>query len=196
MLNLWHNFLRAAAPNCGRCLPMALLFVAVSLRAQTNTPAVVKPEEARALFLVQFAELTTWPKGVRDAGSGKLIIGFYRAPELQAATAKVIEGAAGRYELREVSEPAEAQRCHVLYFRRTDGGARNLLKAVADKPVLTMGEEETFVRSDGILGFKLVESDGVARPRYFVNIQAMDRANIRLDTRVLGRALSWRREQP
>lgn len=196
MLNFWHNFLRAIARNCGRCLPLALLFAGVSLRAQTNTPPVVKPEEARALLLVQFAELTTWPKGAREGGNGKLIIGFFRAPELFAATAKVVDGSVGRYELREVSEPAEALQCHVLYFRRTDGGARNLLKAVADKPILTVGEEEAFVRSDGILGFKLVEAAGVARPRYFVNIDAMDRAKVRLDSRVLGRALSWRKEQP
>lgn len=196
MLNHWNIFLRAAARSCGCCLPLVLLFVGVSLRAQTSTPPVMKPEEARALILVQFAELTTWPKDAREGGNGKLIIGFYCAPELQAATAKVIDGSTGRYEVREVAEPAEALRCHVLYFRRTDSGARSLLKAVADKPVLTVGEEETFVRSDGIVGFKLVESAGVARPRYFVNIDAMDRAKVRLDSRVLGRALAWRKEQP
>jgi len=67
---------------------------------------------------------------------------------------------------------------------------------VADKPILTVGEEEAFVQIDGILGFKLVESKGVVVTRYFVNIEAMDRAKVRLDSRIIGRALPWRKEAP
>lgn len=175
---------------------LALWLGVVPLGAQDSAPPVVKPEEAKALFLVQFAELTIWPKGAREAGNGKLVIGFFRAPEMLAATTKVLGKPTGEIELREVSEPDQADQCHVIYLRRIDGPARELLKAVAEKPVLTVGEDEAFVRNHGILGFKLVESKGVAVTRYFVNIEAMDRAKVRLDTRIIARALPWRKEAP
>jgi hypothetical protein len=181
---------------------LALLFLFVGagvsrLGAQTGSAAALKPEEVKALFLIQFAELTTWPAEGPAAAGGKVVIGFVQAPEVMAATVRLLKGGAEeRFELRKVDGAAEAGPCRIIYFGGTDGAAGELLRGLRGRPVLTVGEELAFVRAAGIIGFTLVPSGAATVTRYFVNVPAMDAAGVRLDTRIIGRALEWRKERP
>lgn len=184
----------------GWLLLALLLFGGASgsrLMAQTNLATALKPEEVKALFLIQFAELTTWPAEDPAPTGGKMIIGFVQASDLLEATKRLLKsGSEERFELRLIDTLEEARKCRILYFGETAGNAGELLHGLHGKPVLTVGEEVTFVRLNGIIGFTLVPSKGATVTRYFVNVPAMDAAGVRLDTRIIGRALEWRKERP
>lgn len=182
-------------------LLLALLLLGAAggsrLLAQTSSATTLKPEEVKALFLMQFAELTTWPAEAPAPGGGKVIIGFVQAADLFAATQRVLKNGSGeRFELRLIDTAEEAAKCRIVYFGETTGAAGEVLRGLAGKPVLTVGEEVAFVRNQGIIGFTLAQSSGATVTRYYVNVPAMDAAGVRLDSRIIGRALAWRKERP
>ncbi len=180
---------------------LALLLLAAvggsRLLAQTSAASTLKPEEVKALFLMQFAELTTWPAEASAPGGGKVIMGFVQAADLFAATKRLLKNGSGEgVELRLINTAEEAAKCRIVYFGETTGAAGGLLRGLHGKPVLTVGEEVAFVRNDGIIGFTLAQSRGATVTRYYVNVPAMDAAGVRLDSRIIGRALEWRKERP
>ncbi len=181
-------------------LLLVLLLLGVNgsrLLAQTSSVVALKPEEVKALFLLQFAELTTWPAEDPAPPGGRLLIGFVQASDMFEATARLLKGGSEeRLELRVITSLGEAGKCRIIYFGDTAGTAGELLRGLQGKPVLTVGEEVAFVRTNGIVGFTLVQSRAATVTRYFVNVPAMDAAGVRLDSKVIGRALEWRKEPP
>ena len=185
----------------GWLLPVLLLLLvgagASRLVAQTGSATALKPEDVKALFLIQFAELTTWPAKEPVSSGGKVIIGFVQAGDLFAATNRLLKSGSGeRFELRLIDTAEEAAKCRLVYFGETTGAAGDWLRGLHGQPVLTVGEEVAFVRDNGIIGFTLAQSRGATVTRYFVNVPAMDAAGVRLDSRIIGRALAWRKERP
>lgn len=181
-------------------LLLVLLLLGVNgsrLLAQTSSVVALKPEEVKALFLLQFAELTTWPAEDPAPPGGRLLIGFVQASDMFEVTARLLKGGSEeRLELRVITSLEEAGKCRIIYFGDTAGTAGELLRGLHGKPVLTVGEEVAFVRTNGIVGFTLVQSRAATVTRYFVNVPAMDAAGVRLDSKVIGRALEWRKEPP
>lgn len=182
-------------------LLLALLLLGVAsgsrLMAQTSSATALKPEDVKALFLIQFAELTTWPAEGPAVSGGKVVIGFVQASDMFEATKHLLKNGSGeRFELRVIHTIEEAGNCRIIYFGETAGTAGELLRGLQGKPVLTVGEELAFVRATGIIGFTLVPSKAATVTRYFVNVPAMDAAGVRLDSRIIGRALEWRKERP
>jgi hypothetical protein len=181
-------------------LSLALLLFGADgsrLLAQANSASALNPADVKALFLLQFAELTTWPAEHPAPPGGKVVIGFVQAYDLFEATQRLLKGGSEeRFELRVINSAEEAGKCRIVYFGDTAGTAGELLRGLNGKPVLTVGEEVAFVRTNGIIGFTLVQSKAATVTRYFVNVPAMDAAGVRLDTRIIGRALEWRKERP
>lgn len=167
------------------------------LGAQTGAATTLKPEDVKALLLVQFLDLTTWPVEEPAPPAGRPVIGFVQASDMFEATTRLLKGGSEeRLELRVITSLEEAGKCRIIYFGDTAGAAGELLRGLQGKPVLTVGEEVAFVRTNGIVGFTLVPSRTATVTRYFVNVPAMDAAGVRLDSKVIGRALEWRKEPP
>ncbi|MCP4715031.1 MAG: YfiR family protein, partial [Deltaproteobacteria bacterium] len=67
-----------------------------------------------------------------------------------------------------------------------------LLKAVADKPVLTIGETDGFTGSGGIIHFYRSQN----RLRFAVNLEASRRSGIKLGSQILMSAEMVHKRQP
>jgi hypothetical protein len=157
----------------------------VCLRALLAWPAgAADPEQdilnVKSAFLLKLAETTTWPAASRTNAS-RLVIGFVNAPELLAVTRRLMAGDSGdRIVLVDVDSPEAAAACHAIYFGRLDAAARGTLEGLRARPVLTLGEGNEFVAGGGIFGFEFRRGKGTIDLNYYVNIQAMDHAQVRL----------------
>lgn len=80
--------------------------------------------------------------------------------------------------------------CHVLFIDRQDAAAvRNVLKAVAGKPILTVGTSEHFARDGGMIGFLQTEKRiglfSKKNVRFEINVKHTASAGITLDPLLL-----------
>ncbi len=76
-----------------------------------------------------------------------------------------------------------AEDCRVIFICSEDRRfIRKILSSLRHKPVLTVGEAEGFARMGGIIGFFLGKKNNL---RYRVNLDALNRAGLRLSSKML-----------
>jgi hypothetical protein len=154
------------------------LCVCATAHAQT-----IDEEQAKALFLFNFARFVQWP----DEGMGTIVIGVAGDDHLAETTETLVRGRTidGRAvvvrRLRHADDPAGT---HVLYvassrqredaeiLQRTRGG------------VLTVGETVQFLRDGGIIRI-FVENH---RVRFQVNAPALGAAGLKVHSQLLSLA--------
>jgi hypothetical protein len=139
------------ASRLGRFAALMLLGVVSGLfagRADAQTPA-----EARAMFLLNFAKFIEWPAEAFSADSTPLAITVLGDAEVARAAEKLAKGknANGReIVVKAVSNPTEAAGAHIVFVGQANL-ASGLLAAVGTRPVVTVGEEESFLTSGGVI---------------------------------------------
>ncbi len=107
--------------------------------------------ETKAAYLFNFARFTDWPTGeVRDEiRLGVLDLREYRRP-LAFFESKTIGGK--KFRVIELSGTNKIQHCHMVFLNGADAKRiKRFLHAVKDEPILTIGEDRSFVREGGIL---------------------------------------------
>lgn len=149
--------------------------------AQTAMPDV----PVKAAFVANFAKFTEWPSLPPGARMVACVVGD---DELAAALVATIRGQAinGRaIEVARPRDPAAWGACHLLFL--AGGRPRepaDSLAALRTHPILTIGDGKDFARSGGII--ELYVQDG--RMRFGINTAAVDRAGLRISSRLLGLA--------
>ena len=78
--------------------------------------------------------------------------------------------------------------CHAVFVGARSDAAAAVLKAVASRPVLTIGESERFLQDGGIIVLKVVER----RVRFEVNATNAQKAGLRISAQLLGLATAVR----
>lgn len=137
----------------------------------------------RAAFVYNFTKFIEWPKGALPADQFRIcVVGDAR---FARALDELIAGETlqGRPLVRiEPSTPEAARGCQILYVGRQQGerGDR-MLEAVRQLPVLTVGDPPRFLQEGGAVRF-LVEQN---RVRFDVNLQAVKRAGLNMDSKLL-----------
>jgi hypothetical protein len=81
--------------------------------------------------------------------------------------------------------------CHALFAGARSDTAAAVLKAAADRPVLTIGETDRFLEGGGIIVLKVVER----RVRFEVNTANAQKAGLRISAQLLGLATAVRGAQ-
>ncbi len=81
--------------------------------------------------------------------------------------------------------------CHALFAGARGDAAAAVLKAAANRPVLTIGETDRFLEAGGIIVLKVVER----RVRFEVNTANAQKAGLRISAQLLSLAAAVRGEQ-
>ena len=170
------------------------------IAAQTQAARTPKtPNEIRAGLILVFADFTEWPKDTPPLADG-LVIGFVKAADLKVAMAvELKKDPNSKVKLVEVSAEAEAAKCHILYFGKNDRESQQLLQTIRNQPILTVGEGRTFLGANGnqgVVAFGFQGPGNLARIIYYVDVEAMDRAKIRLKAPILNKAAPSKGERP
>ena len=150
---------------------------------------VLDEYQVKAAFLFNFVKFIEWPPQASKGSSDPInicILGedpFGNSLE-DAVKGKTVEGRTFLVPVR-ISEVQQASACQILFVSSTERKhVRAILAALKAPGVLTVGETEGFAAQGGMINFKL--EDG--RVRLEVNVEAAERANLRISSKLLSLA--------
>lgn len=157
-----------------------LLAVPGGLRAQA-----AGEYDLKAAFLYNFAKFVDWPPAAfPEPGSSFRICVLGRDPfggSLQAAV-NGEEIAGHRLTVMRSESLAKPSGCQILFVSRSERDqTREILAAVKDSPVLTVGDVPGFLEQGGIINF-LLEGNKV---RFEINNEAAARAKLNISSKLL-----------
>ncbi len=164
-----------------------LLALALVLTAHQELRADSQPDEYRvkAAYLYHFAQLVEWPSGAFSRDDRSLFICTFGDDPFHGALDTAIEGKVigGRsVRVRHIHGKESSDGCQMLFIGRdASNWAPSLLADLRDSPIVTVGEEENFLREGGIVRFVL-ENNTV---RFVINLPAADSARVKISSRLL-----------
>ncbi|HWQ90849.1 MAG TPA: YfiR family protein [Clostridia bacterium] len=134
--------------------------------------------EVKAAFLLNFMKFVTWPPGCFSETNAPFVIGVPdKDPQLEPLKT-VVSGrtVAGRsVQIQVLETPGQAGGVHVLWVgSRAGSEPSQWVRAVAGRPVLTVGESAGFAASGGVITFVL-QGD---KMRFDIDMPAARRAGL------------------
>ncbi|HEX9943461.1 MAG TPA: YfiR family protein [Thermoanaerobaculia bacterium] len=171
----------------GAAQAAALLLLAGGLAAATAAaqPLATSEYAVKAAFLYNFARFVEWPatafRGPRDPMTFCVLGEDPFGGELdQMISGKTVMGR--QIVVRRVAQLAGLEECRILFVSSSERPRlAQVLAAVGDRAVLTVGEEESFVRAGGIIGFVIRQN----RVRFQVDRGAAARAGLAISSQLL-----------
>lgn len=158
----------------GRAAALALV-----LAATTSAQEISLEYRVKAAYLFNFTKFVDWPPDATPAGA-PLVICVAGVSPFGGTLEETVHGelVGGRpLTTRVVRDPSG---CHVL-FVPAGVAAAPLLHDARTKPILTVGESDTFLQDGGIV--KFVMEDG--KVRFEISQDAASRAQLRISSRLL-----------
>ena len=167
----------------GLCVPIgvALILLGLALPLQADAPTEY---EVKAAFLYKFVSYVDWPREAID-DIEYFEVGILGESPFDEALAPIFE------EKRVLDRPVrfrrdvtleEAKECHLLFVANSESkNATTIAKALANLPVLTVGDEAAFAEEGLIIAFEMVEN----RVRFVINADAADESPLRVSSRLM-----------
>ncbi|HEV7301118.1 MAG TPA: YfiR family protein [Tepidisphaeraceae bacterium] len=162
-------------------------------------PGVLEAGEAnreyalKAAFLYNFAQFVEWPAGAFESDTAPFVIGVYGDNPFQDALDRAVQGktASGHpMVVHQFSTTAEVASAHMLFVSAAQGGALDeLFAAIGDRPILTVGESNSFPWKGGVIRFYM--EDG--KVRFEINPEAAQRARLRISSKLMKLARIFKR---
>lgn len=174
---IMNRYLQGLAASIASC-------VLLVLPAQAAAPAASE-YAVKAAIVYKLTKFVNWPDAAFSGSDDRLIICIGRNSDFLPAM-RTLDGRSAQGRTVEVvvlgsGEPAES-RCHVLFVSDSDRQLLDTaLRAVADAPVLTVGEGNAFVEHGGIIGLQIEQN----RVAFAVNLMASERAGLGISARLL-----------
>jgi hypothetical protein len=185
------------------CFGMAVLVGSLWATALAAEPEVdvTKAAKVKAAYLRYIAEFTTWPPEVLGNDEEPIVLGTMGTDP--HGVAEILERAIERKGLLAQSRPLVLRRlpdprdavfeaaladCHLLFMTpgSDDDAAEwgRLRTLLADRPIVTVGEISGFSQAAGMIEFVIEPAD--SRVTMHIDLEAVQRANLRLSSRLLG----------
>jgi hypothetical protein len=166
-----------------RKLPaVAVLLCVLTVVAQAQSA----PEyQVKAAFLFNFAKFVEWPADAFASSDAPLQICVLGQDPFghdfeQTIEEKTVNG--HRLEIIHPSGLPQARACQIIFVAASEGPRlREILRDLRGAGVLTVGDAAGFARMGGIINFVLDDS----RVRFEINLQAAERAHLKLSARLL-----------
>jgi hypothetical protein len=155
--------------------------------------AGLEPRQVQALpeyvvkagFLFNFAKYVEWPPDAFEKADSPISIGIVGADpfgeELDKALRNKMVKERG-FAIHRFPEPSAIKTCHILFTPRTENGRlAEILKKVDSLAILTVGEDEGFIKGGGVVNI-LIEKE---KPRLEVNPEAAEKAHLTINSKLL-----------
>lgn len=167
-----------------RVLTGVFLATTLTLMPLDEASANAREDQIKAAVLYEISKMTTWPASSTDSD---LVICFMRDNSLFEA-ANTIEGllSNGRtLALMKINNLRNIDDCAILVFGASDPKRmKNNLRIVSDKPVLTVGSDNSFMEHGGTIRL-FVKNNRVG---FAVNENAAVLGGLELDPKLLSAA--------
>ena len=161
-----------------------LVLPGVATVVVAETPALSE-YEVKALFLVNFAKHVDWPPQAFSCEGAPIVIGLAGEDNFgkdfkQLTSEKTFNGRP--VVVKHMASAGEYRNCHILFVSASENERlREILDAVKDAPVLTVGETEEFLSQDGMINL----AKKANKIRLEVNLIAAQQAQLKLDSKLL-----------
>ena len=171
--------------RCGRFLARIIVAGVILMLLPPRFGGAQQDERSvRAAFVYNLTKYVTWPTANRELNVCVLGEG-----STGLALKQVVDGkASGGRVVRVILRPSdlEMRRCDIVYFSdSTDSRTHSLLGKPHGSLVLTVGEDDRFVREGGMVGF-VRSGDSI---RIEVNLDAVNAGGLKISSRLLDLAL-------
>ena len=147
-------------------------------RAQAQTQ-----EQARAIFLYNFAKFVEWPESAFADSAAPLKIAVVGHAEVARALERVVKGKDANGRDIEVMALTTASGCagaHIVFVGSAALTA-GVMAEVAGKPILTVGEEADFLKAGGVIR---LFSQG-SKVMCMINVKAADAVGLKLGEKLV-----------
>jgi hypothetical protein len=158
--------------------------------AAANQPSQADVE---AVYLFDFGKFVSWPA---DAEQGTIHLCVAGSPAVAAGLASDLanENIRGHaLDVRSVVRPEDEAGCAILFLDSSERTHMDeLLRAVANKPTLTVSDMPGFLSRGGMIQFQLVEK----RVRFSVNLDPVNHAHLVVSSELLKVAVNVQGHAP
>jgi len=163
-------------------MALALASCLLPAAAQDNR---VQEYQLKAVFLSRFPSFVTWPDNAFADASTPIAIGILGDDPFGGYLREAIKGEAinGRaLVIRRCRNAQDAADCQIVFLAIGDEAKlAEALAALADKPVLTVGEHSAFTRLGGVIGFVLFDN----RIHLEISTSAATRAQLTIGAKLM-----------
>jgi hypothetical protein len=146
--------------------------------------------QVKAAFLFNFAKFVEWPADAFVGPEAPLVVCVMGKDPFGESLDQVVRGETvnGRpLAVRRTRQILEARSCQIVFLAESERGRQNeLLSSMDGASVLTVGEDDGFLSSGGIIRFVLEEN----RVRFEVNLAAAEANRLKLSSKLLRLARS------
>ena len=174
----------------GLFVPAMILAVGLAIvtrAAAGEIPGGAAEREVKAAYLLNFARFVEWPDSAFESETSDIIVGFVgpgepdRKIEL-GMEARSIRGRPIRVIWLDGIDAVPS--CHIVFVPRTAVHPEAILAAAAGRPILTVGESDSFAARGGVI--QLYLEDQVVR--FEINRMAAERNGLKISSRLLSLA--------
>lgn len=138
------------------CLAAALLHQPAPAAAAVGTGTRAEEHAIRAAFIYNFTKFVTWPPASFESDAEPIRVCIVEDGELAEALETLARKGRGRQlRVARYRSLADVEKSHLVYIGESTDEAlsKKILRSVAKRPVLTVGDIPNFVRQGGIIGF-------------------------------------------
>jgi hypothetical protein len=171
-------YCRAALAVATACLILAHSPITVSQTGGTE-------HQVKAAFLYNFAKFVDWPPQAFSGGGSSAFTICVIGDPFEGALDKIIRGEVldGRpLMIRHLASGEDLRGCQIIYVGPAEArGTTQIINAVADAPILTVGETDDFINDGGIIRFVRTGD----RIHFQINPDAAERASLKISARLL-----------
>lgn len=161
--------------------------------ALTAQAQVSKEYQIKAGFVFHFAKFLEWPAESFADDDAPIVIGVFPKSRYLREVGNAVKDRKvnGRpFVVQEVKSVEEARSVHMLVFDATNGRLEEILPALKDTSVLTIGESEPFAENGGMLNF-VREGDKL---RFEINLDAVRESGLKISAQFLKLARTVRKK--
>lgn len=155
--------------------------ISVMLAAGVSDESAVELR-IKAAYVYNFARFVEWPT---RSSQGPLRIGVLGHGDLAAPLEEIVRGksANGRQlEVVQVSVESEADRCEIVLIERSESRRiKEIVEALAGKPVLTVCDTGNCAHDGGMIAFRMADES----VRFQINQDAAEHAGLRISSQLL-----------
>lgn len=167
------------------CLALALAGLPAHIAAAAGQTEGDLERTVKAAFLHKFLLYTDFPDSAFGDAGAPLVIGVVAADELARELARIVSGRnvhKRTIAVRILRENEIPDGIHLLFVGGGDPArVARVLKAAPDGPMLVVSEADSALQAGSMINFRIVAE----RVRFDVSLDAADKKNIKLSSRLL-----------
>jgi hypothetical protein len=149
-----------------------------------ETPALSE-RQVKALFLFNFAKYVEWPAGAFSNSSAPIVIGVVGEDGLGDEFRRMTGDRTindRKVVIKQIDGTADLKACQILFIGSSENAhVSEILEAVKNSAVLTVGETDRFLTQEGMINFTKKEN----KIHLEINLVPAQRANLKLSSKLL-----------